>query len=263
MLLRAGQAIATQDEKKQSQIASYKKSGVSIVSGDLATATEADLTSLFVPYHIVIGCSGMALPSGTQTKIARAALAARIPKFVPWQFGLDYDAIEANKQHDLFTEQVSIRNLLRWQLETEWVIISTGMFLNFIFEPDFGLVDLKEGKIEAIGSWENTLTVTAVEDIGKVVSELLFVTPEVTEVVYISGDSISMRRLASVVEKVLGREIEKSLKTVPELEQELAQDPNNKMAKYSTTFASGIGTYWNSENTYTARRNLKTISVEE
>ena len=100
------------------------------------------------------------------------------------------------------------------------------------------------------------------EDIGKVVSELLFVTPEETGVVYISGDSISMRRLASLVEKLLGREIKKSLKTVPELEQELLEDPDNKMGKYRTTFASGIGYNWDAANTYTARRNLETVSVE-
>lgn len=225
-------------------------------------ASQTELTTLFAKYDTIIGCTGMTLPPGTQTKIAHAALEARIPKFVPWQFGLDYDAIEKNTKHDLFSEQVAIRNTLRAQSVTDWVIASTSMFLSFIFESDFGLVDLKEGEVEAIGSWENTITVTAVEDIGKVVSELLFVTPEETGVVYISGDSISMRRLASLVEKLLGREIEKSLKTVPELEQKLVDDPENKMGKYRTTFASGIGCNWDAASTYTARRNLDTISVE-
>lgn len=257
LLLRPS-AIATQDESKKAQFERYKRVGVSFVPGDILHATQADLSTLFARYDTIIRCTGMTLPPGTQTKIAHAALEARIPKFVPWQFGLDYDAIEQDTKHDLFSEQVAIRNTLRAQSATGWVIVSTGMFLSFIFEPDFGLVDLKKGKVEAIGSWENTTTVTAVEDIGKTVNKLLFVTPEETGVVYISGDSISMRRLASLVEKLLGREVE----TVPELEQELVEDPDSKMGKYRTTFASGIGYNWDAANTYTARRNLETISIE-
>lgn len=261
LLLRPS-AIATEDGSKKAQFELYKQLGVSFVPGDILHATQAELTTLFAKFDAVIGCTGMTLPPGTQTKIAHAALEARIPKFVPWQFGLDYDAIEKNTKHDLFSEQVAIRNTLRAQSVTDWVIVSTGMFLSFIFEPDFGLVDLEEGKVEAIGSWDNTITVNAVEDIGKVVSELLFVTPEETGIVYISGDSISMRRLASLVEQLLGREIEKSLRTVPELEQDLVEDPDNKMGKCRTTFASGIGYNWDAANTYTARRNLETISVK-
>jgi hypothetical protein len=52
------------------------------------------------------------------------------------------------------------------------------MSLSFLFRKDFGLVDLEQGKLAAIGSWDNTLTVTAVEDIGRVISQLIYVTPD-------------------------------------------------------------------------------------
>ena len=32
--------------------------------------------------------------------------------------------------------------LLRAQRATEWVIVSTGMFTSFLFEPDFDVVNL-------------------------------------------------------------------------------------------------------------------------
>ena len=262
LLLRPS-AIETQDEVKAARNARYRELGVAIIPGDIAAASGSELTELFKPFHTVIGCTGMEMPPGTQTKIARAALDARIPRFFPWQFGLDYDTIEQNTRHSLFSEQVRIRNLLRSQRETQWVIVSTGMFLSFLFRRDFGLVDLEKGKVAGIGSWDNTLTVTAVEDIGRVVSELIYVTPDENGVIYISGDSISMERLATVVENLLGKKIKKSVKSVPELEAELAANPEDKTRMYRTTFASGLGTYWDSKNTYTARRGLKTISVEQ
>ncbi|KAM0716684.1 hypothetical protein Q7P37_008129 [Cladosporium fusiforme] len=265
VLLRPA-TISAQDETKKARIAKiakYRRLGISIIIGDIAAAAQSELSAIFKPFHTVIGCTGMEMPPGTQTKIARAALDAHIPRFFPWQFGLDYDVIEQNTRHSLFSEQVSIRNLLRAQKDTKWVIVSTGMFLSFLFRDEFGLVDLEQGRVAAIGSWENTLTVTAVEDIGRVVSELIYVTPDENGVVHISGDSISMQRLVTVVEDLLGKKIEKSVKTVKELEEELARDPDNKTRMYRTTFASGLGTHWDSEETYTAKRGLKTISVAE
>jgi hypothetical protein len=262
LLLRPS-AVATEDDTKKARIAKFRQLYVSIIPGDIAAATQSELTALFKTFHTVIGCTGMEMPPGTQTKIATAALDAQIPRFFPWQFGLDYDVIEQNTRHSLFSEQVRIRNMLRAQTDTKWVIVSTGMFLSFLFRKDFGLVDLDEGKVAAIGSWDNTLTVTTVEDIGRVVSELIYVTPDENGVVHISGDSISMQRLATVVEDLTGKTIEKSVKSVKELEEELANDAGNKMRMYRTTFASGLGTNWDSQNTYTARRGLKTISVAE
>lgn len=263
VLLLRPSTIKTQDEAKKARIAKYRQSKVSIIPGDVAAATQSEITALFKPFDIVIGCTGMEMPPGTQTKIARAALDAGIPKFFPWQFGLDYDVIQRNTKHDLFAEQVAIRDLLRAQKQTQWVIVSTGMFLSFLFRKDFGLVDLENAKFTAIGSWDNTLTVTAVEDIGNVIAELIFVTPQENGVVYISGDSISMDRLANIVQDKLGRNVERSLKSVDQLEQELANDPTNQMRMYRITFASGLGTHWDHENTYTARRGLSTISVAQ
>lgn len=31
-----------------------------------------------------------------------------------------------------------------YQQQTEWVLISTGMFMSYLFEPEFGVVDLQK-----------------------------------------------------------------------------------------------------------------------
>jgi len=67
--------------------------------------------------------------------LARAVLDAGVRRYVPWQFGVDYDVIGRGSAQDLFDEQLDVRDALRSQSGTEWVIISTGMFTSFLFEP--------------------------------------------------------------------------------------------------------------------------------
>ena len=79
--------------------------------------------------------------------MVRATLQAGVKRYLPWQFGLDYDAIGRGSGQDLFDEQIDVRDLLRSQQgqegETEWVIVSTGLFLSFLFENGF-FVDARD-----------------------------------------------------------------------------------------------------------------------
>jgi hypothetical protein len=70
------------------------------------------------------------------------------------QFGGDYDAIGRGSAQPLFDIQLDVRDLLRAQTKTEWVIVSVGIvskplsytvvmltaiqFTSFVFEPMFG-----------------------------------------------------------------------------------------------------------------------------
>jgi hypothetical protein len=40
----------------------------------------------------------------------------------------------------LSSEQLEVRDLPRHQTATEWVIVSTGMFMSLLFEPSFDVV---------------------------------------------------------------------------------------------------------------------------
>lgn len=262
LLLRPS-TIASSDPIKQAELEGYKKSHIEFIAGDAAADTAAHLASLFAPFDTVIGCTGMALPSGTQLKLTRAALEAGVRRYLPWQFGLDYDAIGRESSQDLFDEQLDVRAMLRGQDKTEWVIVSTGMFMSFLFEPAFEVVDLQAGRVQALGSWENELAVTTVEDIGRVVAEIVLVGEGEKGVVHVAGDVVSMSRLADVVEVLLGKSVERRVKTVEQLQQELAQDPSNVMRKYRAVFAAGVGVSWDMAGTFNARNGIRTVSVEE
>ena len=263
-LLVRPSTLSSSDPSKQAELASYRESAIALLPGDIANDTRSQLSSLFAPFDRVISCTGMSFPPGTQLKITRAVLDAGVHRYFPWQFGVDYDAIGRASAQDLFDEQLAVREELRGQTAVEWVIVSTGMFMSFLFEEAFGVVDLQAGRVAALGSWENRLTVTAVEDIGRVVAELALVEVGEKGVVFVAGDTVSMARLADVVGGLLGgREVERRVKTVEQLEQELLESPDDVMRKYRAVFAAGVGVSWDKETSFNAKRGMDTVLVED
>ncbi len=230
---------------------------------DIAAASEAELAALFGHYDTIVSCIGFAAGSGMQLKLARAALASGVRRYFPWQFGADYDALGRGSPQPLFDEQLDVRGLLREQTAMRWVIVSVGMFTSFLFEPSFGVVDLDQGVVRALGSWDNAVTVTTPEDIGQLTTEIVFTEPEFSdEVVYLAGDTITYARLAKIVEHLLGRSIDREVLTVPDLMADLADSPGDTMRRYRAVFAIGRGMWWNKAQTFNARENIAVTDAE-
>ncbi|MEI9813736.1 MAG: hypothetical protein WDO18_14275 [Acidobacteriota bacterium] len=107
------------------------------------------------------------------------------------------------------------------------------------------------------------MTVTTAEDIGILTAAILFEEPPLrNQVVYTAGDTITYGRLAETVTAVTGREIRKTVWTVDDLREALAQDPMNSLRKYRLVFAEGIGVAWNAQMSYNATRNIPVKDVE-
>ncbi|UGU32521.1 aromatic alcohol reductase [Mycolicibacterium smegmatis] len=238
--------------------------GAKVEQADVATATVSELSAVFNRYDTVVSCIGFAAGPGTQRKITEAALAARVSRYFPWQFGVDYDAIGRGSPQDLFDEQLDVRDMLRAQNHTDWVIVSTGMFTSFLFEPDFGVVDLATDTVNALGSWDTEVTVTTPEDIGVLTAEIIQTRPRIAnQVVYVAGDTISYGKLADIVEKVRGVPVTRNEWTVAHLLEELARHSADGLAKYRAAFAQGNGVAWPKSGTFNATRGIATTTAEE
>ena len=262
VLLRPA-SIHSPNPDKQQDLAELSSLGINFLPGDLAdSATE--LSALFKGFHTIIGCTGFVTGSGLQLKLARAVLAADVPRYFPWQFGVDYDLIGKGSAQDLFDEQLDVRALLRAQDRTEWVIVSTGMFTSFLFEPSFGVVDLAQNTVHALGSWNTAVTVTTPEDIGNLTAEICFAEPRIANsIVYTAGDTITYEQLADITDSVLGRKVQRVAWSVPELKDELAKDPNNAIKKYRVVFAEGKGVSWDINGTFNAQRGIQTLGIAQ
>jgi hypothetical protein len=262
VLLRPS-TIASTDPRKQQEIDELRCLGIELVPGELASDSPAELSAIFKRFHTVISCTGFVTGSGFQRKLTHAVLDAGVRRYIPWQFGVDYDVIGRGSAQDLFDEQLDVRDLLRSQDRTAWIIISTGMFTSFLFEPWFGVVDLTQDTIHALGSWDNAVTVTTPEDIGHLTAEIVFAEPPIiNQVVYTAGDTITYGRLADITESVLGRPMRREVWNVPELKAELAKDPDNAIKKYRVVFAEGRGVAWDKSKTFNEQRGIEVVDVK-
>ncbi|MGF6772235.1 hypothetical protein P3T18_004723 [Paraburkholderia sp. GAS199] len=255
--------IDSQGSGKQKDMAELRALGVELVPGDLAAQSVDALAGVFGRFETVISCTGFVGGSGVQLKIAKAVLLAGVPRYFPWQFGVDYDAIGRGSPQDLFDEQLDVRALLRSQDATEWVIVSTGMFTSFLFEPSFGVVDLANATVHALGSWDTAVTVTTAADIGALTTEIVFAEPRIArQVVYVAGDTVTYRQLADALDAMLDLTVHRVTWSVPQLTGELARDPGNPLRKYRAVFAQGVGVAWDKAHTFNAQRGLAVSDLE-
>jgi hypothetical protein len=238
--------------------------GVTIVRADLATASQDTLATLFANFSTVICCTGFVGGPGTQRKITAAVLKAGVERYVPWQFGVDYDVVGRGSGQEVFDEQSDVRDMLRSQSETHWVVISTGMFTSFLFEPSFGVVDLEKGKVHALGSWDHQLTVTTPDDIGRLTAAILAHQPRIDDaVVYVAGDTFSYARLADMVEHHVGHPVERILWDMEKLWSEAAAYPGDGMRKYHLAFARDTGVAWDKAGTFNAAQAIAVTDVPD
>jgi uncharacterized protein YbjT (DUF2867 family) len=255
-------SINSEAPSKQREIAELRSLDVRFLAGDLADPT-TDLPALFKGYHTVIGCTGFVTGRGFQLKLARAVLEAGVKRYFPWQFGVDYDVIGRGSAQDLFDEQLDVRDLLRSQDRTEWIIVSTGMFTSFLFEPSFGVVNLAQNTVHALGSWDTAVTVTTPEDIGALTAEIYFAEPPiVNSIVYTAGDTVTYAQLADILDATLGRKVQRVEWSLPELKDELAKDPADAVKKYRVVFAEGKGVAWDMGKTFNAQRGIGVVGIE-
>lgn len=261
VLLRAS-ALESSAPAKRHDIAEIRALGIEIVVGDFVKHSIDELAALFTRYDTVIGCAGITAGIDTPMKLARAALQARIPRYFPWQFGVDFDVIGRGSPQDIFDAQLDVRELLRGQHQTEWVIISTGMFTSYLFEPDFGVVDLQNDTVHALGSLDTAVTLTTPDDIGALTAAIVFAQPRIrNEIVYLAGDTVTYGEVADKLEAALGRPFSRSVWSEQYLLDELARDPNNMMRKYRAAFAQGRGVAWDKSGTFNQRHAIPVTDV--
>lgn len=245
-----------------SRSAMIQAMGLDIVRADLATSTEEELAEIFAMFSTVICCSGFVGGAGTQRRITAAVLKAGVRRYVPWQFGVDYDVVGRGSGQEVFDEQSDVREMLRAQSRTRWIIVSTGMFTSFLFEPSFGVVDIQASRVHALGHWNHRLTVTTPEDIGRLTAAILAYEPHLDDqVVFVAGDTLSYTELADKLEQHLGRRIERVLWPVEKLRMEVAAHPDDGMRKYHLAFARDTGVAWEKQRTFNVAQGIPVTDV--
>jgi hypothetical protein len=240
-----------------------KFKSVIIEPADLVGDSVHQLSSIFSKYDTVICCSGFSIGAGMQLKITRAVLEAGVRRYVPWQFGADYDKIGKGSVQPVFDEQLDVRDLLRSQSKTHWIIVSTGMITSFLFREDFGVVSLNDKVVHALGDWTRSLTLTSCEDIGALTVAILFYQPEILDqVVFVAGDTVTFEEIAEKMEQLFNTKFDRVLWDIPFLKEQLEKEPNNIFNRYRLVFTHA-GVTWPIAETFNVENNIPTIGIEQ
>lgn len=263
VLLRQ-ETIDTVEVEKKRTVDELKTLDVTILAADL-TAPSTELVSIFKNFDAVVSCTGYGTGAGGfQLKLANAVLDAGVKRYFPWQFGVDFEVIGRGSAQDLFDEQLDVRELLRAQNATKWVVISIGLFTSYLFQPFFGVVDFDKKVVNALGSLDTAVTVTTPDDIGMLTAEIFFEKPEIeNSIVYIAGDTVTYGQLGDVVETLSGQKFERTVSNLDELANDLKNDPTNFVCKYRSIFGNGRGVSWDFNTSFNAQKGIKTISAKE
>lgn len=234
---------------------------IQVESLDLLNESHENLVAVFEKYDTVICCSGFAQGMGMQVKITEAVLAAGVKRYIPWQFGVDYDKIGYGSAQPSFDEQLAVRDLLSVQQQTNWIIVSTGMITSFLFREDFGVISLASHKFNALGSYQHKLTLTACEDIGKLTVEVLFHEPAIeNQVVYIAGATLTFEEIFNQLEDILATKFERNVWDIPYLTQQIQDNPDHVFSRYHLVFTDP-GVHWPMSQTFNFRNNIATTDL--
>ncbi|WP_413741728.1 aromatic alcohol reductase [Sodalis sp. RH15] len=238
--------------------------GVAVITADFSRLTAEELAERFTSYDAIINCSGFVGGAGTQLKITQAVLDAGVERYFPWQFGVDYDRVGLDSGQPVWDEQLAVRQMLRAQRQTRWVIVSTGMFTSYLFEPGFGLVDMPRHRVHAPGDGDYGLTLTTPEDIGILTAKIFFHQPVIEdEVVYIAGDTLTYRRLTTLLSEHYQRPFTLEVHSHDDLRQATKAAPNDVAAAYRLAFARPDGVAWRKEESYNARNGIRVTDVKQ
>jgi len=228
---------------------------------DLVSQSSKDLSDIFSNYDTVICCSGFSIGAGMQIKITKAILEAGVRRYIPWQFGVDYDKIGRGSAQPVFDEQLDVRDLLRAQNKTQWIIVSTGMITSFLFREDFGVISLSKKVVNALGDWKHSLTLTSCEEIGDLTVEILFHQPEIlNQVVFVSGDTVTFEQIADKMEDLFKTKFDRILWDSTYLQSQLDNNPNDVFNRYRLVFTNP-GVTWPMEETFNYRNKIPTTGI--
>ena len=70
-------------------------------------------------------------------------------------------------------------------------------------------------------------------------------------------------QLADIMDSVTGRTVRRVEWSVPHLQDELAQEPDDDLKKYRVVFAQGRGVSWDADKTFNAARGIEVTGVEQ
>ncbi|KAH7166518.1 hypothetical protein EDB81DRAFT_853144 [Dactylonectria macrodidyma] len=246
---------------------------------DKVTVKRADLSSIdsvaeaFSGQDAIISTAASAA-SGAQKTLIDAAIAAKVPRFIPSEFGIETRKYRDTKIGSLVAAKVKNTDYLielagkhDW---FTWTGLSNGLFFDWTLKRGNTFVNPKEHKYRLVDSGNEPFSASTLGFIGKAVVGILK-NPAETANKYLSvaGNVLSQNDILQAVEKYTGAKFDVTHNTGAELEkigdEKLARGDFSAFGPYleSFLFSDGSGHGLKPEDSANELLGLKQESLEE
>lgn len=175
-----------------------KLKGISIVEvdlDDLPTLTR-ELTGARSVVSTLQGLSDVILKA--QGTLLEAAVAAKVPRFIPSDFSLDFTKTTPGSNRNL-----DLRRNFHAQLDNSgiaWTTVLNGAFMDLLASP-MSLADRKKRKVIYVGSADQKLDFTTMADTAAYTAAVAADQDPTPKILRIAGDVLSARELAAAASR--------------------------------------------------------------
>ncbi|KAF4345184.1 2`-hydroxyisoflavone reductase [Fusarium beomiforme] len=182
-------------------------SNVNVITIDDSYPTEA-LVSAFTGQDAIINCM-TSLAVADQLRFVDAAVAAKVRRYVPSEYGLNNNKPEARALNSVFREKGEVQDHLRSKESTglEWMTIACGMWIKWSALHDFLGMHIKEKKFVIWDDGEGWFSCTTEANTALAMVNALTKKWEETKnrIVWISDFAITQNQLLETIERVSGQ----------------------------------------------------------
>ncbi|KAK1528175.1 hypothetical protein CPAR01_12733 [Colletotrichum paranaense] len=143
----------------------------------------------------------------TPTRLIDAAAAARVYRFIPSDFSLDFNNRNVHSVPVFFKKDMNDMHLLKKCEETgmTWSVICNGAFLDWNLRTGFMNIDIYNKKVDYINEGENVHVWTTLESTGKAVSRALLHPVETeNKPVHVHSVNKSQKQMVDLCKEALG-----------------------------------------------------------
>lgn len=219
---------------------------VKVISIDDSYPSDA-LVSAFSGQDAVINCM-TSLAVNDQLRFVDAAVAAKVRRYVPSEYGLNNNRPDARALNSVFREKGEVQDYLRSKESEglEWMSIACGMWLRWSALHEFLGMHVKERRFVIWDDGEGWFSTTTEENTALAVVNALAKAWEETKntVVWLSDFAMTQNMLLDAIQRTSGHEytVEKISSSDFIKEKQAAVDAGDKYATYAlieTGFVTG------------------------
>jgi hypothetical protein len=141
---------------------------------------------------------------GTQGALLNAAVASKVPRFIPSDYALDFTKTKPGTNRNL-----DLRREFHVELDRsgiQWTSVLNGGFMELLLHGDLPLIQDGIHRITHFGSADQKLDLTTMLDTAAYTAAVAVDPNPTPKFLRIAGDSFTSKELAATVSKLRGRE---------------------------------------------------------